>query len=65
MRTAPFTAYPTFSIFKAVADNHCYLRHVDLRLTCVKSLIKGYEQFEIDILLVTSFNWYAFRHFAI
>ena len=48
---APFTAYPTFCIFNARAHNHCYLR-----LTCVESLIKGYEQFKIDILLVTRFN---------
>ena len=65
MRKAPFTAYPTFCISNAVADNHCYLRHVDLRLTCVESLIKGYKQFEIDILSVTRFNYYAFCHFDI
>ena len=54
---APFTAYPiSFCIFNAVAYNHCYLRHVDLRLTCVESLIKSYEQLKIDILSVTRFN---------
>ena len=56
VRKASFTAYPAFCIFNAVADNHCYLHHVDLRLTCLESLMKGYEQFEIDILLVTRLN---------